>query len=145
MPTNAGKSGSTVSGELSGGRLAGVSRSLGPTFESRISFMLVTMLVAAVGLSRMFLRRLLIGRVFALAVSWPQLPPAPTALSASAYALPELDLLREARSAAAHTTGEHVGALESSGTFSYSKMKPDCVEDETSQMNFPGEKSHAVR
>ena len=92
MPTNAGKSGSTVSGELSGGRLAGVS--LGRPFESRISPMLVTMLAAAVGLSRMFLRRLLIGRVFALAVSWPQLPPSPTALSASAYASPELALLR---------------------------------------------------
>ena len=98
---------------------------LGPLFESRMSLMLITILVAAIGLSRMFLRRLLKGRVFALAVSWPQIPPSPTAVFASAHALPELDLLRKALSAAAHTAGEHVGTLESSGAFSYSKMKPD--------------------
>ena len=101
---------------------------LGHPFESRISLMLVTMLVVAIGPSRMFLRCLLKGRVFALAVSWPQIPPSPTTL-------PELDLLQEALSAAARTTAEHVGTLESSGAFSCSKMKPDNKENETSQMD----------
>ena len=65
--------------------------------------MTITMLVTAVGRCRMLLRRLLRGRVSALAISWPQIPPSPTAVFAPAHALPELDLLREAPSAAVHT------------------------------------------
>ena len=95
MTTNVGKSGSTLVGELWGGRLARVSGTLGPRFDSRIPLMLITVLVAAIGLGRMFLRRLLKGRNFTLAVS--------PAVSASAHALPKLFLLREALSAAAHT------------------------------------------
>ena len=47
----------------------------------------------------------------------------------SAPALSELDLLREPLSVAAHTAGEHVRELESSGAFSLSDMKPALVED----------------
>ena len=48
----------------------------------------------------------------------------PTAVFASECAIPEHPL-RGAPLAAAHTAGKHVGTLEFSGAFSYSKMKPD--------------------
>ena len=63
----------------------------------------------------------------ALSRSKSEAPP-PTAAFASAHALSELDLLREPLSVAAHTAGEHVRKLESSGAFSCSKTKPACVE-----------------
>ena len=49
---NAGKSGSALSGEFWGGRLDGVSGTLGCPLERRAPFMLITMLVAAVGVNR---------------------------------------------------------------------------------------------
>ena len=64
MPTNAGKSGSTLSGEIWGGRLDGVSGTLGFSLERRVSLMLVTMLTSAVGVNRTLLRRLLGGWAF---------------------------------------------------------------------------------
>ena len=60
---------------------------------------------------------------------------------ASAHALSELDLVREPLSAAAHTAGEHVRKLESSGAFSCSDVKPAYVENETSQVTYVGESS----
>ena len=67
MPTNAGKSGSTLSGEFWGGRLDGVSGTLGFPLERRVSVMLVTMLISAMGVNRTLLQRLLGGWAFALA------------------------------------------------------------------------------
>ena len=61
IPTNAGKSGSTHSGELWGGRLDGVAGTLGFPLERRVSLMLVTMLMAAMGVNRTPTRRLLGG------------------------------------------------------------------------------------
>ena len=48
---------------------------------------------------------------------------APTAVFASAPSVSKLDLLRGPLSAAAHTTGEHVRKIESTGSFSCSEMK----------------------
>ena len=67
MPTNAGKSGSIFLGEFRGGRLGGVSGTLGFPLERRVSLMLVTMLISAVVVDRTLLRRLLGGWAFALA------------------------------------------------------------------------------
>ena len=50
------------------GRLDGVSWTLGFPLERRVSLMFITMLVAAVGVNRMLLRRLLGGCALALAV-----------------------------------------------------------------------------
>ena len=63
MPTNAGKSGSTLSGEFCRGRLDGVSGTLGFPLECRVSLTLVTMLTSAVGANRTLLRRPAPGRV----------------------------------------------------------------------------------
>ena len=60
MPTNAGKSGSTLMGE-EGGVLVGF------PFERRVSLALVMMLVAATGANRTLFQRLLGGWAFALA------------------------------------------------------------------------------
>ena len=65
MPTNASKSGSTFSGEFWRGRLNDVSGMLGFHLERRVSLMLITVLVAAVGVNRTLLRRLLEGWAFA--------------------------------------------------------------------------------
>ena len=65
--------------------------------------------------------------------SLPGLPPSPTAVSASAHALSELDLLL---STAGHTAGEHVRKLESSGAFNCAEIKLANVQNETSQMAF---------
>ena len=67
MPTNAGKAGSTLAGEFWGGRLDGVSGTLAFPLGRRVSLMLITMLVAAVGVNRTLLQRLLGGWAFALA------------------------------------------------------------------------------
>ena len=67
-PTNAGMSGSTLSGEFWGGRLDGVSGTLGIPLERRVSLMLVTMLISATGANRNLLRRLLGGWTFTLAL-----------------------------------------------------------------------------
>ena len=67
MPTNAGKSGSTLSGEFWGGLLDGVSGTLGFPHERRVSLMFVTMQISAMGVKRTLLRRLLGGGRFALA------------------------------------------------------------------------------
>ena len=67
MPTNVGKSGSTLSGEFWGGRLDGVSGTLGFPLERRVPLMLVTMLISAVSVNRTMLLRLLGGWAFALA------------------------------------------------------------------------------
>ena len=67
MPTNADKSGSTPAGEFLGGRLDGVSGTLGFPLERRVSLMFITMLVAAVGVNRTLLRRLSGVWAFALA------------------------------------------------------------------------------
>ena len=66
MPPNAGKSGSTLSGEFWGGRLDGVSGTLGFPLERQVSLMLVTMLISAMGVNRTLLQRLLGGWAFAL-------------------------------------------------------------------------------
>ena len=58
MPTSAGKSGSTLAGEFWGGHLDGVAGTLGFPLERRVSLMLITMLVAATGVSRTLLQRL---------------------------------------------------------------------------------------
>ena len=71
--------------------------------------------------------------------SLPKLPSTPTGLFASDHVLSELDLLREPLSVAAHTAGEHVRELESSGTFSCSEAKPAHVETATSQVTRAGE------
>ena len=55
--------------------------------------------------------------------SLPKFPSSPTAVLDSAHALSELDLLRDPLSAAAHTAGEHVRTLESSGAFSCSEIQ----------------------
>ena len=55
MPTNAGKSGSTLWGELEGGRLDGISGTIGFPLERRVSLMLT------------MIQRLLGGWAFALA------------------------------------------------------------------------------
>ena len=52
MPTNAGKSGSTLAGEFWRGHLHGVSGTLGFPLERRVSLMLITILVAATGVNR---------------------------------------------------------------------------------------------
>ena len=77
--------------------------------------------------------------------SLPKLPPAPTAVLASAHALSELELLRDPRSVAAHTAGEHVRELESSGAFSCLKSKPVYVENAPSQVTYAGESSSTPR
>ena len=51
----------------------------------------------------------------------------------------ELDLLREPLSVAAHTAGEHVRELESSGAVSCTKTKPVYVENAPSQAAIAGE------
>ena len=61
MPANAGKSGSTLSGEVWGGRLDGVSGTFGFHRQDRVSLMLTTMLTAAVGVNRTLLQRFLRG------------------------------------------------------------------------------------
>ena len=67
--------------------------------------------------------------------SLPELPATPPAVLASAPALSELNLLREALSVAAHSAKEHVRKLESSGAFSCSddwrdgKSRRDCWPD----------------
>ena len=53
-------------------------------------------------------------------------------LSATADAFSKLDLLREPLSAAAHSAGERVRELESSGSFSCLKTKPVNMENEIS-------------
>ena len=65
--THAGKSSSTLSGRVLGGRLDGTSGTLEFPLECRVSLMLTTMLVAAVGVNRTLLRRLVGGWAFALA------------------------------------------------------------------------------
>ena len=65
MPTNAGKSGSTLTGEFWGGHLDGVAGTLGFPLERRVSLVLITMLVAATGANRTLLQRFL-GWAFAL-------------------------------------------------------------------------------
>ena len=67
MPANAGKPGSTNAGEFWRGRLDGVSGTLGFHLERRVSRMIVTVLVAAVGASPTLLQRLLGLWAFALA------------------------------------------------------------------------------
>ena len=67
MPTDAGKSGSTLAGEFWGGRLDNVSGTLGFPLARRVSLMLNPMLAAAVGVSRTLLQRLLGSWGFALA------------------------------------------------------------------------------
>ena len=67
LPTSASKSGSTLLGEFWRGRLDGVSGTLGFPLTRRVSLMLITMLVAAVGVNRTLLERLLEGCAFALA------------------------------------------------------------------------------
>ena len=61
MRTNVGKSGITLSAEFWRGRLDGVSGTLGFSVERRVSLMIITMLVAAVGVNRTLLQRLLGG------------------------------------------------------------------------------------
>ena len=58
-PTNAGKSGSTLAGEFWGGHLDGVSGTLGFPLARRVSLMHISMLVAAGGVNRTLLQRLL--------------------------------------------------------------------------------------
>ena len=67
MPTNAGKSGSTLTEKFWGGHLDGVAGTLGFTLERRVSLVLITGLVTAKGANRTFLQRLLGGWAFALA------------------------------------------------------------------------------
>ena len=57
MPPNAGMSGSTLAGEFWGGRLDGVSGTIGFPLERRVSLVLSTVLVAAVGANRTLLQR----------------------------------------------------------------------------------------
>ena len=63
----------------------------------------------------------------------------PTAVLAAAPALSKLDLFREPLSVAAHTAGEHVRELESSGAVSCLKTKPVYVENAPSQVIYAGE------
>ena len=67
MPTNAGKSGSTLSEEFWRGRLDGVLGTLAFPLERLVSLVLVTMLISAVGVHRTLLRPLLGGWAFAFA------------------------------------------------------------------------------
>ena len=67
MPTNAGKSGSTLTGEFWGGHLDGVAGTHSIPLERRVSLMLVAMLVAGTWADRTFLQRLLGGWAFTLA------------------------------------------------------------------------------
>ena len=67
--------------------------------------------------------------------SLPELPSTPTAALASALALSELALFR----VPAHTAGEHVRVLESSGAFSCLETKPVYVENAPSQVTPAGE------
>ena len=67
--------------------------------------------------------------------SLPKLPQPPTAVFASAHALSELDVLHEPMSTAAHTAGEHVRKLESSGAFS-SRAKLANVENAGQQVTY---------
>ena len=55
------------SGEVWGGHIDGVSGTLGFPLERRVSLMLVTMLISAMGVNRALLQRLLGGWAFALA------------------------------------------------------------------------------
>ena len=66
MPTNVGKSGSTLTGEFWRGHLDRVAGTLGFPLERRVSLMLITMLVAATGANRTLFQRLLGGWAFAL-------------------------------------------------------------------------------
>ena len=68
LPTNAGKSGSTLAGEFWGVRLDGVSGTQGFPLALLLLLMLISMLVAAMGVNRMLLHRFLGGRAFALAL-----------------------------------------------------------------------------
>ena len=58
MHTNAGKAGSTLSGEFWSGRLDGVSGTFGFPLERRVLLMLVTMLISAMGVNRTLLQRI---------------------------------------------------------------------------------------
>ena len=58
MPTNAGKSGSPLSGEFWRGRLDDISGTLGFPLERQVSPTLLTMLIAALGVNRTLLQRL---------------------------------------------------------------------------------------
>ena len=75
MPTNAGKSGSTLAVEFWGGHLDGVAGTLGFPLERRVSLMLITMLVASTGVNRTLFQRLFGGWAFALALTWSTLQP----------------------------------------------------------------------
>ena len=107
-----GQSGNMLSVELWGGRLSGT---LGPPFESRISLMIFALLVAAIGLSRMFLRRLLTGS------------------SPSQY---HGHRFRPHRRQFSH---------QSSNAFSYSKKKPDHTEMKLRRWTTRTKATHAVR
>ena len=61
IPPNAGKSGSTLSRKCWGGRQDVTSGTLGFLFERRVSLMLTTVLIAAVGVHRTLLQHLLVG------------------------------------------------------------------------------------
>ena len=74
-----------------------------------------------------------------------KLPPASTAVFASAHALSELILLPEPLSVAAHKVGENVRELESSGAFSGSKANPAPVVSGTSQVTNAGESIPGLR
>ena len=55
MPTHAGKAGTSITGEFGGGRVGGISGTLGLSLERRVSLMLTTMFIAAVGVKRTLL------------------------------------------------------------------------------------------
>ena len=61
MPAIADESGSTLSAEFWGGHLDGVAGTLGFPVEQRVSLVLITMLIAATGVNRTLLQRLLGG------------------------------------------------------------------------------------
>ena len=65
--TNAGKSGSTLTEEFWEGHLDGVAGTPGFPLERRVSLMLVTVLISAMGVNRTLLRRLPGGWAFVLA------------------------------------------------------------------------------
>ena len=87
MPTNAGKSGNTLTGEF-WGHLNGVAGTLGFPLWRRVSLMLITMLVAATGAHRTLLQRLIGGWAFALAFRREALACLDVAHSAAASLAP---------------------------------------------------------
>ena len=107
-------------------------------FKGLLSLTLVTMLVAAIDLSRMFLRRLQKGRVFALAVSFMATTSARflNSLTSSRSWIYSWKR-RQLRPIRRENMWAGLSLLVPS--FRYSKMKPVHVEDETSQMDYPGE------